>query len=141
MIRITDTISIDDKEVDLNFVRSSGPGGQNVNKVATAVQLRFDVARSTSLPREVQRRLIRLGGKRVTREGVLIIDARRFRTQDQNRQDAMERLVGLIRKAAHPRKPRKRTRPSAASKERRLKIKRNRSRVKKLRETIRSTED
>lgn len=141
MIRITDNISIDDKEVDLNFVRSSGPGGQNVNKVATAVQLRFDVARSVSLPREVQRRLIRLGGKRITREGVLLIDARRFRTQDQNRQDAMERLVRLIRKAAHPRKPRKRTRPSAASKERRLKIKRHRSRVKQLRETVRSSED
>lgn len=135
MIRITDHIAIDDKELEFNFVRSSGPGGQNVNKVATAVQLRFDVA-SASLPRDVQRRLIRLGGKRITREGVLVIDARRFRTQEQNRQDAMERLVRLIRKAAHPRKPRKRTRPTAASKERRLNAKRHRSRVKTLRSPV-----
>jgi ribosome-associated protein len=141
MIRITSDIWIDDKEVDLHFVRSSGPGGQNVNKVATAVQLRFDVAGSPSLPDDVKRRLIRLGGKRMSREEVLVIDARRFRTQEQNRQDAEERLVRLMRKAAKPPKPRRRTRPTAASREKRLKTKRHRSRIKQLREPVRSSGD
>src|SRR4030066_354576 len=100
MIRITSTIAIDENEIHQEFIQASGPGGQNVNKVATAVQLRFDVANSPSLPDEVRERLLALGGRRVTKEGVLIIDARRFRSQEVNRQDAMERLVELIQGCA-----------------------------------------
>src|SRR5512137_183627 len=100
MIRVTDAITIDEEEIHHQFIRASGPGGQNVNKVATAVQLRFDVAHSPSLPEDARERLTRLAGKRMTKEGYLIIDARRFRTQEQNRQDAVARLVGLIRQAA-----------------------------------------
>ncbi len=133
MIRVTDTITIDEEEIHLQFVRASGPGGQNVNKVATAVQLRFDVVHSPSLPEEVRKRLARLAGKRMTREGHLIIDARRFRTQEQNRQDALIRLVGLIRQAAQRPKIRKKTRPTQASRERRLESKHHRARIKYLR--------
>ena len=133
MIRVTGTITIDEEEIHQQFIRASGPGGQNVNKVATAVQLRFDVAHSPSIPEYVRERLTRLAGKRMTKEGFFIIDARRFRTQEQNRQDAVARLVGLIRQAAHRPKIRKRTRPSAASKERRLESKHRRSRIKRLR--------
>jgi ribosome-associated protein len=133
MIRVADTIPIDEKEIHQQFIRASGPGGQNVNKVSTAVQLRFDGARSNSLPEDVRERLTRLAGKRMTQEGYLIIDARRFRTQEQNRQDAVARLVGLIRQAAQSPKIRKRTKPTLASKERRLESKHRRAKVKHLR--------
>jgi ribosome-associated protein len=136
MIRITPGISIREAELTLDFIRSSGPGGQNVNKVATAVQLRFDVFRSTSLPEAVRRRLLRMAGKRVSKEGVLLIDARRFRTQERNRQDAVDRLVEWIRKAAVKPKKRIKTRPTLRSRERRLEGKRRRSETKRLRQTV-----
>ncbi len=133
MIRITRSISIDDGEIEFDFVRSSGPGGQNVNKVATAAQLRFDVTATQSLSDEVKQRLTRLAGRRMTGDGVLIIDARRYRSQGKNRDDAMDRLVQLIRSAAIRPKKRKPTRPTRASKERRLKGKKQRSETKRLR--------
>jgi ribosome-associated protein len=133
MIQVTPTLAIDESEIQQEFVRSSGPGGQNVNKVATAVQLRFDVAGSRSLPDDVRRRLLSLARRRVTEKGVLIIDAQRFRTQGANRQDAVERLVDLIRRAAEKPRVRRRTRPTPASKERRLTTKRRRSETKTLR--------
>ncbi|UCD80933.1 MAG: aminoacyl-tRNA hydrolase, partial [Desulfobacterales bacterium] len=109
MIRVNQNIVLDESEIQEEFVRASGPGGQNVNRVATAVQLRFDIVNSASLPEDVRRRLLRLGGSRITRDGVLIIDARRFRTQERNRKDALERLIELVRKAAEKPKPRYRT--------------------------------
>jgi ribosome-associated protein len=133
MIRVTGAIAIGEEEIRQQFIRGSGPGGQNVNKVATAVQLRFDVAHSPSLPEDVRGRLTRLAGKRMTKEGCLIIDARRFRTQEQNRQDAVARLVSLIRQAAERPKIRKRTQPTLASRERRLESKRRRAKIKHLR--------
>jgi ribosome-associated protein len=133
MIRVTGTIAIDEREIHQQFIRASGPGGQNVNKVATAVQLRFDAAHSPSLSEDVRDRLLRLAGRRMTKEGYLVIDARRFRTQEQNRQDALARLVDLIRRAAQKPKIRKRTKPTLASRERRLESKHRRSRIKQLR--------
>lgn len=133
MIRITPTIAIPDREIEERFIRAAGPGGQNVNKVATAVQLRFDVARSASLPAAVRDRLQGLAGRRMTSDGVLVIDARRYRTQERNRQDALDRLVTLIQKAAQPPKPRKVTRPTLASKRRRLEDKRQRGEIKRAR--------
>lgn len=133
MLEITPSIQIDERELQLEFVRASGPGGQNVNKVATAVQLRFDV-RASSLPDDVKNRLIKSAGKRVTNEGVLVIEARRFRRQEQNRDDAIQRFVELVRKAAVKPKPRRRTKPTPASKEKRLKAKRERGEVKKFRQ-------
>ncbi|HDZ91833.1 MAG: aminoacyl-tRNA hydrolase [Deltaproteobacteria bacterium] len=136
MIRITDTIRIDEEEIKESFIRASGPGGQKVNKVSTAVRLRFDAAGSPSLPPEVFRRLAGLAGKRMTEDGVLIIHARRFRTQEQNRQDAMKRLVDLIRKASLKPRPRHRTRPTPASKRRRLESKRRRGQIKRIRQAV-----
>ncbi len=133
MIRVTETISIDEGELEESFVRASGPGGQNVNKLATAVQLRFDVERSPSLSEDVRARLKRLAGRRLTRDGVLVITAQRFRTQERNRSDALARLVQLIRDAAVPPKPRKATRPPRAAKKRRLESKRKRGVIKALR--------
>ena len=142
MIKITHNIAIDEREIKEEFVRSSGPGGQNVNKVATAVKLRFDVVKSPTLPEDVRGRLLRLGGKKITEKGVLVIDARRFRTQDRNRQDALKRLVALIEKASRKPKPRKKTRPTAASKRRRLEGKHQRSEIKLMRKNVpRSRED
>jgi len=137
MIKITATISIDERDIQAAFIRASGPGGQHVNKVATAVQLRFDVGESPSLPHDVRERLIRMAGRRITEEGVLIIEARRFRRQEQNRQDAMDRLVDLIRRAAERPKARRKTRPTLESKRRRLEGKRRRAGIKRMRRTVR----
>jgi ribosome-associated protein len=120
MITITPRIHLPEAELKVEYVRSSGPGGQNVNKVATAVQLRFDVRRSPSLPEDVRRRLVKLAGRRMTSEGILVLDARKFRTQEQNRVDALERLRELVVRAAVPPKRRKATRPTKRSLERRL---------------------
>jgi len=136
MIRVTQEISISESELKLDFIRSSGPGGQNVNKVATAVQLRFDVSRSPSLPEAVRRRLVHIAGKRVSKEGMLVIDARRFRTQERNRQDALERLLQWIRRASVRPKKRIKTRPTASSRERRLEGKRQRGEIKRLRRSL-----
>ena len=141
MIRITPTLSIDESEFHFTFVRSSGPGGQNVNKVATAVQLRFNAAHATALPDDLRRRLARLAGKRMTAEGVLVITARRHRTQQKNREDAVNRLVGLIRQAAIVPRKRRKTRPTRISKERRLEDKRRRSQAKRMRKHIRHEDE
>ena len=133
MIAVTPNISLDESEISETFVRASGPGGQNVNKVSTAVQLRFDVRRSPSLPEPVRLRLEKLAGSRLTKDGVLVISADRYRTQERNRADALDRLLALIRRASEAPKPRRPTRPTAASKERRLKAKSARSGVKRFR--------
>jgi ribosome-associated protein len=134
MIEITPSLQIDERELQIDFIRASGPGGQNVNKVATAVQLRFDMGAS-SLPKEVKARLIHLAGKRITGEGMLLIEAKRFRTQEQNREDAIQRFVELVRKALVKPKARKKTKPTAASKEERLKEKKRKGEIKKLRQS------
>jgi ribosome-associated protein len=140
MIYITKNISLDENEIHEDFVRASGPGGQNVNKVSTAVQLRFDVKHSSSLPGEVRRRLMKIAGHRLTAEGVLIIDARRFRHQERNRQDALNRLKELVRKAAQKPKKRINSQPSLASRQKRLESKRLHSQKKQLREKPRNVD-
>ena len=138
MIPITRDLAIDENEIQEEFIRASGPGGQNVNKVATAAQLRFDARHSPSLPEEVRARLIRLAGRRVNADGVLLIEAKRFRTQEQNRADARARLIVLIRQAAVEPKARRATQPTRAAKQRRLESKQRRSKIKAMR---RMTED
>jgi ribosome-associated protein len=133
MVAVTPSIILREDEIQLDFIRASGPGGQNVNKVATAVQLRFDVRRSPSLPEEVRARLEKLAGSRLTQEGVLMIEAKRYRTQEQNRLDAIKRLVTLIQKAVEEPKPRQKTRPSRAAKQARVEEKKKRGEVKKTR--------
>jgi ribosome-associated protein len=134
MIRVTPTLFLDDSEISLEFLRASGPGGQNVNKVESAVRLRFDVRRSPNLPEPVRMRLERLAGGRLTKDGVLVIEAQRHRTQERNREDAMARLVALVREAAAPPPPpRRKTKPTLGSKVRRLEGKKLRGDVKALR--------
>ena len=136
MIRITPWVCIPEQEIVFRFVRASGPGGQNVNKVATAAQLRFDVAHSESLPEELRARLMHLGGKRINSEGVLVIDAHRFRTQERNRQDALNRLKELIARAARPPRPRRKTSPTLSSRRGRLESKRRRGKLKRARRPV-----
>lgn len=132
-MRVTPSIDIDEREIEERFIRASGPGGQNVNKVASAVELRFDVGRSTSLPEAVRARLVAQAGKRVSDDGVLVIRADRFRTQERNREDARQRLAEMIRAATHVPKKRVKTKPTLGSKLRRLEGKAKRGTVKKLR--------
>ncbi|HEY2243701.1 MAG: alternative ribosome rescue aminoacyl-tRNA hydrolase ArfB [Xanthobacteraceae bacterium] len=138
MISVTAKIALDEREIAESFVRASGPGGQNVNKVASAVQLRFDARRSPSLPPDVRSRLERLAGSRLTRDGVIVITAQRHRAQGRNREDALARLLDLIRRAAHPPLKRRATRPPAAARERRIESKKRRARTKRLRQAKRS---
>jgi ribosome-associated protein len=133
MIAVTADLSLDEREISETFIRASGPGGQNVNKVASAAQLRFDARHSPSLPEAVRTRLERLAGSRLTTDGVLVITARRFRSQERNRADARDRLIALIRRAAEPPRPRRKTRPGTAQREERLATKARRATVKQQR--------
>jgi ribosome-associated protein len=141
MIHVAPGIDLDENELSFEFVRASGPGGQNVNKVATAVQLRFDVAHSPALPDDVRARLRKIAGQRMTSDGVLIIEARATRSQTRNREAAIEQLVKLIRKAAVPPKHRRKTRPSAAAKQERRERKAQRSQTKQLRRPVRRDDE
>jgi ribosome-associated protein len=135
LIPINCHLFLDDNEIEESFVRASGPGGQNVNKVSSAVQLRFDLSGSRSLPQDVRERLARLAGRQLTGDGVIVIIAHRYRTQERNRRDALDRLIALIRRAAVPPTPRRPTKPSRAAKERRLQAKARRATVKQQRRT------
>ncbi len=138
MLQITDTIQLDESEIHFKFIRSPGPGGQHVNKAATAVQLRFDLAHSFSLPDQVRQRLIELAKNRINNKGVLIINASRFRSQDLNRKDAVDRLIHLILKSVRKRKSRRRTKPTKASIKKRIEAKKRRSKLKHMRHSITS---
>ena len=140
MIHVTPTIALSESEIEERFIRAPGPGGQNVNKVETAVQLRFDAANSPALSRTVFGRLAELAGARMTRDGVIVLTANRFRSQERNRRDALDRLIQLIRQAAAPTKPRRPTKPSRAAKQRRLDAKQRRSAIKKARGKVKSDE-
>lgn len=141
MIRVTPSIRIDESELQFDFVRSSKPGGQNVNKVNTAVQLRFDAQRTAAFGRDVFERLRKAAGSRMTRDGIVVITAQRYRTQERNREDAIDRLVRLITRAAYPPRPRKKTKPTRASKERRLDEKKRRAEKKRRRGPVRRNDD
>jgi ribosome-associated protein len=141
MIYISDTITLDENDIQMDFIRASGPGGQNVNKVSSAVQLRFDAAGCAALNDSIRQRLKKIAGKRLTAEGILIIKAQRHRSQDQNRQDAVDRLVAMIRQAAQAPKYRRPTKPTSASKKRRLTAKRQRGELKRHRRAVRQTGD
>jgi ribosome-associated protein len=141
MVSINDRVALDEAELQFEFVRASGPGGQNVNKVSTAVRLRFPVASTPSLPDDVRQRLIRLAGKRVGADGVLTIHARAKRTQEANRRDAVERLVELVRRACERPRPRRETRPTLASRKRRLESKRRRGETKARRRSLGSPDE
>lgn len=140
LIPINCYLFLDDGEIEESFVRASGPGGQNVNKVSSAVQLRFDLPGSRSLPEDVRERLARLAGRRLTRDGVIVIIAQRYRTQERNRQDALDRLVALVRRAAEAPTPRRPTKPSRGAKERRLQAKARRAAIKEKRRVTTQTE-
>lgn len=135
MLEITPSFHFDERELQFDYVRASGPGGQNVNKVATAVQLRFDVFNSPSLASDIKGRLIRLAGKRVNADGVLVLESRRFRTQESNREDAVRKFTELLRRSLLPPKPRRKTRPTAASREKRLQEKKRKGETKKIRQS------
>lgn len=141
MIQVTDTIALNQSEIQLEFIRASGPGGQNVNKVSSAVQLRFDAAGSSAINDAIFERLKKIAGRRMTAAGVLIIKANRFRSQEQNRQDAVNRLVLLIQRATEKPKHRCTSRPPAASRRRRLAAKHHRGEIKRRRKTIRHSEE
>jgi ribosome-associated protein len=141
MLQVTPEISISESDISEEFIRSPGPGGQNVNKVATAVQLRFNAATSPSLPPEVRESLVKLAGKRITKNGVLVINARRFRTREANRRDALARFLELIRRAAEKPKPRRRTKPGPSARGRRLDAKHRKGEIKRLRGPIPLFED
>ena len=136
MIRVTPQVRLDESELKFEFVRSSGPGGQNVNKVSTAAQLRFDVKGSPNLSEALKERLVKLAGRRMTSEGVLVIHASAFRSREKNREDALKRLSGLIARASHVPRQRKKTKPTFASKTKRLESKKKRSKVKEMRKSV-----
>jgi len=136
MLRITETIQLDESEIHYKFIRSPGPGGQHVNKASTAVQLRFDIIHSTSLPNNIRHRLVALARNRINSQGVLIINANRFRSQDLNRKDAIQRLTELIVKSTHETKPRRKTKPTIASRKKHEEYKKRRSRLKRARQSV-----